>query len=75
MLLRIELLLAETDEDDPEEVVEWGAFGFIFSLAVLFFADALPRGISEIEYAEGDSFDVEDFLDCLRFKNGKLHLY
>ena len=70
--VEVELRLA-ANEDEAEEVVEWGAFGFIFVLAVLSFRDARPRGMSVDEYREEDEFSVSDFFDCLRFVRGQLH--
>lgn len=69
-----ELLLGtETEEDqDPEDIAEWGAFGFLFVLATLSFAEARPRGHSDIEYVEGDEFRVADFFECLRYVRGEL---
>ena len=58
-----------------ENSVEWGAFGFIFILAILSFADARPRGASEMHYNEKDEFLIENLLDCLQFKNGELYFY
>ena len=50
--------LQREDPEDPEgnaqKLVEWGAFGFMFVLALLSFADARPRGFSESEYNEAD---------------------
>lgn len=43
--VRVELWLGELDEDgERTEDVEWGAFGFIFVLALLSFAEATPAG-------------------------------
>ena len=50
--------LQREDPEDPEgnaqKLVEWGAFGFMFVLALLSFADARPRSFSEGEYNEAD---------------------
>ncbi len=55
------------DNPDPEpaEVVEWGAFGFLYTLAVLSFHDARPRGMSAQDYQAKDEFSVADFFECL----------
>lgn len=42
----------EGEEYEPDDIVEWGAFGFLFTVGVLSFADARPREASIIEYAE-----------------------
>jgi hypothetical protein len=61
--VRVDLAFeVEEEDEDPADVVEWAAFGFIFVLAVLSFADARPRGISEVDYSAKDDFTVADFL-------------
>jgi len=69
-------LVFEGDDDsaDPAEIAEWGAFGFLFALAVLSFHDARPRGASEREFHPHDAFTVADFFACLSFGGGGLHL-
>ena len=56
-----------TCELEPEEIVEWGAFGFLFVLAALPFHDARPRGMSEPDFETEDVLTVVDFLDALSF--------
>ena len=68
-----ELELGEGDDEDPAELVEWAALGFIFVLAVLSFADARPRGLSEVDYWEDDEFRVSDLIEGLSFERGELH--
>ena len=68
---RIDLRLGE-EEDDSDEV-EWGGLGFCFVLAVLSFADARPRGASEIDYQEDDQITLTDFLEGFSFVRGELH--
>jgi hypothetical protein len=76
VFVRAELVFEDDDEDtDPEEIVEWAGFGFLFTLAVLSFHDARPRGISELDYQPNDAFTVADFFDCLSFKHGELRLH
>ena len=61
------------DEDEvAENTAEWGAFGFIFVLALLSFADAKPRNASVIEYQEKDELRLSDFIEHLRFVRGEL---
>ena len=62
----------ECDEEDRAEVVEWGAFGFLFVIGALSFHDARPRGASEMDYQEDDEFRVGDFLTGLQFRGGEL---
>jgi hypothetical protein len=76
VFVRTELVFEDDDENtDPEEIVEWAAFGFLFTLAVLSFHDARPRGASELDYQPNDAFSVADFFDCLSFKHGELRLH
>jgi hypothetical protein len=72
--VRVDLVFEGEDEDDePVDIVEWGAFGFLFTIAVLSFHDAKPRGLSEGEFSPNDEFTVHDFMECLTFgRNGLL---
>lgn len=71
--------VAEEGEDDQDEdyaaedTAESGAFGFMFVLGVLSFAEAKPRNMSSIDYHEKDEFTVADFIEGLRFVRGELH--
>ena len=60
------------DPESKESDLEWGAFGFLFVIGVLSFADARPRETSIIEYAEHDEFQVGDLIQCLRWESGAL---
>jgi hypothetical protein len=71
--VRVELRLGELDEDgERTEDVEWGAFGFIFVLALLSFAEATPAGASEKDFVADDQFTVADLLEHLRYERGEL---
>jgi hypothetical protein len=74
--LRLELSFANEDspEKDRADVVEWGAFACLFVIGVLSFADARPRGYSEVEYVEQHEFCVADLLAGLKFRHGELPL-
>jgi hypothetical protein len=74
--LRLELSFSdeESPEEDREDVVAWGALGFLFALGVLSFADARPRGSSDVEFDPNDEFRLADFVAALKFSNGELHL-
>jgi hypothetical protein len=75
VFVRVQLVFEDDDDDtEPGEIVAWAAFGFLFTLAVLSFHDARPRGISEIDYQPKDGFTIADFFDSLSFKNGELRL-
>lgn len=62
------------DPDLDESPLEWAAFGTLYTLAALAFAEARPRGYSETEYREADAFTPSDLLDHLRYVNGELHV-
>jgi hypothetical protein len=66
---------AETGEEEDSNVIESCAFGLIFALGVLSFADARPRGVSDMHYIEKDDWRVGDMLRHLRFERGRLHFY
>jgi hypothetical protein len=70
--VRIEMQLGELEDGERTDDVHWGAFGFIFVLAVQSFADARPRGVSGIDFLEKDDFGVDDLLDHLRYERGEL---
>jgi hypothetical protein len=70
MRIRLHLGLEEDDND-----VEWGGLGFMFVFAMLSFADARPRGMSEEEYQDKDELAVVDFLTGLTYVNGRLRYY
>jgi hypothetical protein len=74
-LVRIEIQMKDEDqqEDDECTTVEWGALGFIFALSVLSFADARPRGVSDMHFEDNDEFHVADLLAHLRYTRGELH--
>ena len=60
------------DPDTEENDLEWGAFGFLFVIGTLSFADARPRESSVIEYVKNDEFQVGDLINCLRWEGGVL---
>lgn len=67
--VRLELTLGDEESDSD---VEWGALGFMFALAVLSFAYARPRGVSDMHFLEQDELGLEDFLPDVRFERGCL---
>ncbi len=72
--VRVELTFeVEEEDEDPADVVEWAAFGFIFVLAVLSFADARPRGTSDIDYEDKDELTLAEFMEGLSFGPRGLH--
>jgi hypothetical protein len=76
LLLKFVAEKGEDDQDEDgvaEDTAEWGAFGFMFVLGVLSFAEAKPRNMSFADYHEKDEFTVADFIEGLRFVRGELH--
>jgi hypothetical protein len=75
--VRIEgrLGLEEDEDGEPANDAEHYAFGFIYALGVLSFADARPRGGSGMHFEENDDWAVGDMLRRLRFERGELHFY
>lgn len=71
--VRVKLCLGEVDEDgERTEDVQWGAFGFIFVLGVLSFAEATPAGASEKDFVAEDQLTVADPFEHLRYEGGEL---
>jgi len=76
VFVRANLVFEGNDQDtEPAEIVEWSAFGFLFTLAALSFHDARPRGISELDFQPRDEFTVADFFECLTFGESGLRLH
>ena len=75
IFVRADLIFqGEDDDTEPADIVEWGAFGFLFTIATLSFHDAKPRGLSAGEFHPTDDFTVDDFFECLTFDRNGLHL-
>ena len=73
--VRADLIFTGDDGDtEPSEVAEWGAFGFLYTLATLSFHDARPRGYSDKNFLPEDEFTVSDFFECLSYGHDGLHL-
>lgn len=60
--------------DDPA-ILASCAFGLIYALGVLSFADARPRGVSGMDFEEDDQWYVGDLLGHLQFEDGHLRFY
>ena len=66
------------EEDEDGELMndaEHYAFGFIYALGVLSFADARPRGVSEMHFEAKDDWSASDMIRRLRFEDGELRFY
>lgn len=57
----------------PEDDLETCEFGILFALSVLSFADARPRGISDMDFEDDDTWSLDDFLQGLSYRHGELH--
>lgn len=66
-MVRIEM---QVEEDGVEHM----AFPMIFTLAMLSFHDARPRGVSGDWFEDEDQLTASDMLRHLAFEQGKLHL-
>lgn len=76
VFVRADLVFEGDDADtNPSEIVEWAAFGFLFTLAAFSFHDARPREISERDFQPSDAFTVADFFECLTFGESGLRLH
>lgn len=58
--------------DEENAHVEWAAFPLIYALGLLSFADARPRGVSDMDLVEHDEWTAADMLRHLRFERGQL---
>lgn len=67
--VRIDGRLGEAEDDD----VEWAATGFIFAVSAFSFADARPRGVSDMHFKDDDEWTATDALRRIRFVRGELH--
>ena len=72
IFFQVDLMLGGDEEEEPADIAEWASFGLIFALAVLSFADARPRGLSDRDFVDDDEFTVSDLFECLRFVSGEL---
>ncbi len=73
VFVRIDLRLGEEGADgERSEDHQWGAFGFMFCLAMLSFHDARPRGVSGVDFVERDELTVVDFVEHLRYERSEL---
>jgi len=69
----VEIQLAFPPDPETEETdLRWGAFGFLFVIGTLSFADARPREASVIDYVENDEFLLGDFIGSLRWEGAAL---
>jgi hypothetical protein len=67
--------LVKVEMQVEEDGIEHMPFPMIFTLAMLSFHDARPRGVSDHWFEDKDQFMVADMVRHLEFTNGRLHLY
>ncbi len=72
--VRVKLRVGTEGEEDEDDV-EFAAFGLIYALSALSFADAIPVRNSEVDFVEGDVWTAADMLRHLRFERGELRFY
>jgi len=58
-----------------EDLIETCALGLIFTLGMLSFHDARPRGVSDKWLETKDEWTVADMLQHLEFTHGRLHFH
>jgi hypothetical protein len=75
VFVKIELQLKSEEDEEVEDVVEWGAFGFIFALMAQSFNDARPRGHSETDFQQEDQFNAGDLIAGLTFNRNGLRFH
>ena len=61
-------IIFQTNEDEPDLF----AFSILFTISLLSFTYAAPRGYSENEFTPDEEWNLEYFLDGLKFENGRL---
>lgn len=73
--LKVKLQFIPEDDEDPEDIVEWGALGFIFAVVAQSFNDARPRGHSGVDYDADDQLTASDLIEGLTFGTGGLRFH
>ncbi len=58
-----------------EELTETCGLGVMYTLAMLSFHDARPRGVSGEWFEDDDALRADDFIRELRFRRGQLEAY
>lgn len=64
-LLSHHKIVFQVEEDDPDD---W-AIGILFCLSLMSFTDAVPRGMSEIEFVPDEEWNLGYFVQGLRFQS------
>jgi len=67
--------LAKIELQLEEEMVDTCGLGVMFTLCVLSFHDGRPRGASGHWYEDEDELSLSDFMEQLRYEEGKLRVY
>ncbi len=61
--------------DEEDDDVEFAGMGLLYTIGVLSFADARPRGVSEMDFNTTDEWNSGDMLRHFHFDQGELHFY
>jgi len=70
-----EIVIAKMILGEDPDILSTCAWGLIFAIGVMSFADARPRGYSDVDFIADDQWFVSDMLKHLSFENGRLHFY
>lgn len=66
--VRIDGRIGDPEDDD----VEFAGMGFLYAIGLLSFADARPRGVSDMHFVSTDEWSAADMLRHFRFERGEL---
>jgi hypothetical protein len=61
-------IVFQIEEEEPDIF----AFGVLFTLSLSSFVSSAPWGISEINFIEGEDWNIDYFMNGLEFKNKRL---
>ena len=67
-----EIVIAKMILEDDPAILSTCAWALIYALGVMSFADARPRGNSDIDFVPDDQWCVADMLKHLSFERGRL---
>jgi hypothetical protein len=65
----------EPDSASREGDEAWAALPFLYTVGLLSFRDAGPRGASIDSFQNDDAWTTNDLVECLRYERGELHFY
>jgi hypothetical protein len=68
-----EIVIAKMVLEEDPEVLSSCAWSLVYAIGVMSFADARPRGYSDVEYVADDQWYVGDMFRGLRFERGRIY--